>query len=60
MLVCWMLPCLGQEVVYLKAEELSSRSCAAGEVGLREKPPFVGDGCRGEGQEVAGLEVVAL
>lgn len=55
-----MFPGVGEEVVGLEAEELGPRACGGGEVDLEEEPPFVGYGGGGEGEEVAGLEIVGL
>ena len=55
-----MSPGFRKQVVRLEAEQLRARPRRVREVGLQMQPPFVGYRGRGEGEEVAGFEVVAL
>lgn len=55
-----MLPRFREEVVGLEGEELMAGTSAAGEVCLHKMPPFLGNGCGGEGQEIARMYIVAL
>ena len=55
-----MFPSFGETVVGLEAKELGARAGSVREVSFEEMPPFVGYGGRSEGEEVAGIEVIAL
>jgi len=55
-----VFPGFRQEIGVFETEQLRTGSRGVWEVSLEEEPPVVRDASRGEGEEVARLELVAL